>query len=132
MNPRPARRSTRRSWLPIRVLAVLVALGAVAGAWWYLARNPRPAPVSVARHAVPAAATFVGEPACTRCHDAQTKEWRQSDHARAMDLANDTTVLGDFRDTSFAYAGITSSFFRRGGKFLVRTDGPDGASARPP
>jgi tetratricopeptide (TPR) repeat protein len=127
MNSRPARRSTRRAWLPVRVLAVLAAVGAVAGAWWYLGRGPRPAPVSAARPAVRAAATFVGETACTRCHEAQTKEWRQSDHARAMDVANDTTVLGDFRGTSFAYAGITSSFFRRGGKFFVRTDGPDGA-----
>jgi len=75
----------------------------------------------------PAAATYVGEPACTKCHESQTKEWRVSDHARAMDVATDATVLGDFASASFTYAGITSSFFRRGGTSVARTDGPDGA-----
>ncbi len=73
-----------------------------------------------------AASTYVGEPACTPCHEAQTKEWRQSHHARAMEVASETTVLGDFNGTSFTYAGITSTFSKRGGKFFVRTDGPDG------
>ena len=36
------------------------------------------------------------------------------------------TVLGDFSDTRFTHAGITSTFFRRDGKFYVNTDGPDG------
>ena len=43
-----------------------------------------------------------------------------------MEVASDATVLGDFNDTSFTYAGITSTFSKRDGKFFVRTDGPDG------
>jgi cytochrome c551/c552 len=43
-----------------------------------------------------------------------------------MEVATDQTVLGDFGNTSFTSAGTTSSFFRRDGKFFVRTDGPDG------
>jgi len=70
--------------------------------------------------------TYVGEPACTPCHEGQTREWRQSHHARAMEPVNDTTVLGDFDNASFTYAGITSTFSKRDGKFIVRTDGPDG------
>ena len=39
------------------------------------------------------------------------------------------SVLGDFADAKFAYAGITSTFFRRDGRFFVNTDGPDGKLA---
>jgi tetratricopeptide (TPR) repeat protein len=38
-------------------------------------------------------------------------------------------VLGNFADARFTYAGTTSRFFRRGGKFFVNTDGPDGKLA---
>ena len=44
-----------------------------------------------------------------------------------MERATDATVLGDFRNVRFTNAGVTSTFFRRDGKFMVRTDGPDGA-----
>lgn len=72
-------------------------------------------------------ATYVGEPACTKCHEQQTKEWRQSDHARAMDVATPSSVLGDFGNATFTYAGTTSSFSTRDGRYFARTDGPDGA-----
>jgi len=44
-----------------------------------------------------------------------------------MQPAANTTVLGDFNHASFNNNGITSTFFRSGSKFMVRTDGPDGA-----
>ncbi len=44
-----------------------------------------------------------------------------------MQPATDTTVAGDFKNARFSYAGVTSTFSRRDGKFVVRTDGPDGA-----
>ncbi len=43
-----------------------------------------------------------------------------------MEPATEETVRGDFEDASFTYAGITSTFSRRDGRFWVRTDGPDG------
>ena len=43
-----------------------------------------------------------------------------------MQEANDNTVLGNFRNATFRYFGITSTFFKKDGKFFVRTDGPDG------
>lgn len=43
-----------------------------------------------------------------------------------MDHATEKTVLGDFNDASFDYYGVRSRFFRKDGKFLVETDGPDG------
>jgi Flp pilus assembly protein TadD len=43
-----------------------------------------------------------------------------------MQEANDETILGDFDDATFTYAGVTSTFYWRNGRFFVRTDGPDG------
>lgn len=46
-----------------------------------------------------------------------------------MQDASEQTVLGNFADARFSYAGVTSRFFRRDGKFFVSTDGPDGKLA---
>ena len=43
--------------------------------------------------------------------------------------ANDKNVLGNFGGARFSYAGTTSEFFKRDGKFFARTDGPDGKLA---
>ncbi|HLG82023.1 MAG TPA: tetratricopeptide repeat protein [Bradyrhizobium sp.] len=43
-----------------------------------------------------------------------------------MQHATETTVLGNFNDASFDHYGVHSRFFRKDGKFLVETDGPDG------
>ena len=128
--PRPPRTSARR--LLIAVPAILAGVGAIAVGGWYLwssrsAQSSRAVVVSSLKPEAPASATYVGEPACTRCHESQTAEWRQSDHARAMAPATDDTVLGNFTNATFTYAGVTSSFFRRDARFFVRTDGPDGA-----
>jgi tetratricopeptide (TPR) repeat protein len=69
---------------------------------------------------------YVGAQSCAECHQTEYRHWQGSQHAQAMQPATGQTVLGDFNDASFTYAGITSTFFRRDGKFLVRTDGPDG------
>jgi tetratricopeptide (TPR) repeat protein len=73
------------------------------------------------------AASFVGGQVCAGCHGAQAALWRGSDHDKAMADATDLTVLGDFANAAFTYGGVTSTFYRRDGKFMVRTDGPDGA-----
>ncbi len=39
----------------------------------------------------------------------------------------ETTVLGDFNDAVFENEGITTRFYRKGEKFFVNTQGPDGA-----
>ena len=74
----------------------------------------------------PAAATFVGSETCAGCHRAEADLWRGSQHHHAMDHATERSVVGDFSDASFEYYGVRSRFFRRDGKFLVETDGPDG------
>ena len=46
-----------------------------------------------------------------------------------MQEANASTVLGNFDDAKFKYVSVESRFFKRDGKFIVRTDGPDGKLA---
>ena len=77
----------------------------------------------------PSAPTYVGSGTCAGCHQAEAKLWDTSQHKAAMAHATDKTVLGDFNEASFDYFGVHSRFFRRSGKFLVETDGPDGKLA---
>jgi predicted CXXCH cytochrome family protein len=74
-------------------------------------------------------ASFVGSETCTPCHQAEGKSWGISQHKAAMQHATDQTVLGDFEDAGSDYYGVHSRFFRKDGKFLVETDGPDGKLA---
>ncbi len=74
-----------------------------------------------------AAAEYVGRDSCGQCHAEQVKLWQGSHHDLAMQHADENTVLGDFSDAEFSYAGITSKFYKKNNKFMVRTDGPDGA-----
>jgi len=72
---------------------------------------------------------YVGAAACRECHAAAYDAWSRSRHRLAMQVADATSVLGDFRNAKFAYAGTTSVFSARDGKYFVRTDGPDGKLA---
>lgn len=79
--------------------------------------------------AVAPASTYVGSGACEACHAGEGQAWRGSQHAQAMAEATGSSVRGRFDGQQVTYAGITSSFFRRAGKFYVRTDGADGRLA---
>jgi tetratricopeptide (TPR) repeat protein len=70
--------------------------------------------------------TYVGGERCRECHAQEEEAWRESHHARAMQPANDATVLGNFADAHFTKDGVTSNFYEKDGKFHVRTDGTDG------
>jgi hypothetical protein len=71
---------------------------------------------------------FVGDGSCGTCHRKEYEEWRTSDHAHAMLEPTDSTVLGDFNNTTYSANGITSRFFTRDGKFLISTQGPSGSN----
>jgi predicted CXXCH cytochrome family protein len=113
----------RLSGRPILLAALAVAGLAAGGLAFQL-----PALRNAVRGA-DSAATFVGSEACAGCHQSETRLWQSSHHKLAMDHATDKTVLGDFKDGSFDYYGVHSRFFRRGEKYLVETDGPDGKLA---
>ena len=74
-----------------------------------------------------APATFVGAQACAGCHAPETERWKNSHHALAMQKATAATVLGDFANATLTHHGVTTVFSRDGDKFIVRTEGPDGA-----
>jgi tetratricopeptide (TPR) repeat protein len=72
------------------------------------------------------AATFVGSKKCVDCHKAEYDRWQNSLHDRAMEVADDTTVLGDFNNAIVEFHGVTSRFYRKDKRFFVYTQGPDG------
>jgi predicted CXXCH cytochrome family protein len=109
--------------------AIVAALLTAAAAAWLIAGGTLRTLVARDMPAVEAAASFVGSEACAGCHQAEARLWRTSQHRHAMDHAADTTVRGDFNDATFTYFGVTSRFFREGGKFRVETDGADGKLA---
>jgi len=92
------------------------------------ATPPGDAPPAAAAEPL-APATYVGSVACRDCHADEYQRWQLSQHAVAMQVADERTVLGDFSGVKFSNRGVTSEFFRRDGKFVVRTDGPDGRLA---
>jgi tetratricopeptide (TPR) repeat protein len=71
-------------------------------------------------------AEFIGSERCARCHAAESAAWKTSQHAVAMQTATPATVLGRFDGTPFVNGGVTSTFVRRGGQFVVNTEGADG------
>ncbi|MCC4116864.1 tetratricopeptide repeat protein [Aromatoleum toluclasticum] len=104
------------SWMA----ALLAAGAAAAGA------GPAADPVAAQ------SAGYVGAAACLGCHREQTGRWQGSDHAKSMLPADATSVLGDFGDfgdTTLTLPGTTTRFLRRGERFVVNTEGPDGKRA---
>ncbi|MFD2726197.1 tetratricopeptide repeat protein [Hyunsoonleella rubra] len=69
---------------------------------------------------------FLGDKACKSCHQDQFKDWKGSHHDKAMQIATDSTILGDFNDASFSSQGVTSKFYKKDGEFFVNTEGRDG------
>jgi Flp pilus assembly protein TadD len=113
-----------RVTIAARLRAFVAALAAALA--FACGKKPVPGPAAVPWEN-PANATYVGRAACGSCHLMQVGTWRTSNHAMAMAEPTSETVSGDFANASFTYHGVTSTFTKKGGKFLVRTDGADGA-----
>lgn len=113
----------RPAWT--RWAAAAVAVLAVSGsAALFSARMPAAQTANQSR-----SASFVGSETCAGCHQNEATAWQTSQHRHAMAHATEETVLGDFSGVEFDYYGTKSRFFRRDGKFMVETDGPDGKPA---
>lgn len=98
------------------ILLMIIGSAYVFADWWV---------------AIPADAksAYVGRNKCIDCHTQQAKEFEGSHHDLAMDLAIESTVLGDFDNAEIEHFGLTSRFFRDGEKYMVHTEGPDGKMA---
>src|SRR4051812_34102149 len=117
-SPRAARPtlSRRSAWMLVGGTTLLLIAAGFAADYWYGLPDD-------------AQATYVGRQSCIQCHQGQAKRWEHSHHDLAMDLATSETVLADFQDQKLEHHGQTSKMFRRGGKYFVHTDGPDGKLA---
>jgi tetratricopeptide (TPR) repeat protein len=71
--------------------------------------------------------TYVGRAVCSSCHQEQAKAWQNSHHDLAMMEATEDSVRGDFNSARLEVFGVETLFYRDNGRFMVRTDGPDGA-----
>jgi len=114
---RAPRRRGRSFWVAVALFAALLAGGSAVFADWY--------------YALPddAKATYVGRQTCAECHQQELEQWQGSHHDLAMDVATEETVLGDFSGAKLEHHGVTSTMFRRDGKFFVNTEGADGKLA---
>jgi predicted CXXCH cytochrome family protein len=117
----------RRVALRRQILGAAIVLVAIAAAAFFWRPWDQASPTAASGSE--AEPSFVGAEACAACHERETEAWRGSQHARAMQDANEQTVLGDFGDRTFAHAGVTTTFYKRDGRFHVRTEGPDGRFA---
>lgn len=109
-------------------LAGLLLAICIAAAWHFLSAESGSKPGMTAALATPSA-TYVGSETCAGCHRGEADLWRRSQHKHAMDHATEKSVLGKFDETAFDNFGVRSRFYRKGGKFFVETDGPDGRLA---
>jgi predicted CXXCH cytochrome family protein len=75
------------------------------------------------------AADYAGSAVCARCHEAEAKAWKASQHAHAMQEATDATVLGDFNNAEASHFSSKARFTRKDGRFFVATEGKDGKEA---
>ncbi len=120
------------------VAGVLLAALIAGATLFFVSSSPAPAPASspspgpaIAPNTEPGrvSATYVGAETCKACHESEFKAWSGSHHQLAMQEATASSVLGDFANARFRKDGVESTFFRRGDRFMVRTDGPDGKLA---
>jgi Flp pilus assembly protein TadD len=108
-----------------------IEAGFVRGRWRQPIRRvvmavPLLASVLSARAKEPA--HFPGAVACFECHQTEAAVWKTSHHAKAMQPAKPDTVLGAFSNTGHSQNGVTTSFSRSGGNYVVRTEGAGGES----
>ena len=98
----------------IATLIIILSIPAYLLKEGYFPRLPVPGP----------GATFAGSKKCMDCHRAEYNKWQNSHHDRAMEIASDETVLGDFSNVSVDFHGVISRFYRKDSKFFVHTQGP--------
>src|SRR5690349_1501305 len=105
---------------PRSMTSIATALAAVAlGLAWTRHLSPAPSQPDVR-------STYVGAEACASCHRVEAARWRASMHARAMQRPSSASVRAPFAGETFSLDGVTSTFSKRDGRYVVRTDGPDG------
>ena len=119
--------------LRLTSVAIIAALGAACGLAGCGDSPGAGGPQGGQAAQIAAAPEYAGSASCASCHPKAYQAWLGSHHQRAMLPATADSVAGDFAGASIApagaQAGVRASFQEREGRFLVATDGPDGALA---
>jgi Flp pilus assembly protein TadD len=123
----PRRRHKTKSSGPIAIVIAVLAAVLLTGWWWAARRDTPPGSPQAGGAAGLPAASFVGAAQCAECHATETERWRTSMHARAMETPSSTSIEAPFSGETFSIHGVTSTFSRRDGKYVARTDGTNGA-----
>ncbi len=72
-------------------------------------------------------AEFIGKERCIDCHKIEYDLWKDSHHKKAMAVATDSTVLGNFNNAKFVSSkGVETYFYKKDKKFFVKTEGIGG------
>lgn len=69
---------------------------------------------------------YIGSEACGNCHQQALEDWQQSHHRQAMRSATSDSVLGNFDNSVFDHYGQRTEFYKKGGRYFVRTDNASG------
>lgn len=56
---------------------------------------------------------------CVSCHNSAVSDWQQSDHAKAMDVANNKTVLANFQNITTVHFSQKARFYKQGDLFKI-------------
>ncbi len=91
--------------------------------------SPASTALLAAQENAPRPAGFAGSAVCAGCHEAQSKAWKTSQHAHAMQEATEAAVLGDFNGAEAQHFSSKARFFRKDGRFFAATEGKDGKQA---
>ena len=70
---------------------------------------------------------YVGDANCISCHKNEYSLWKGSHHDLAMQVANDSTVLGDFNNVNTKIDGVSYSFYKKEKSFYVKIKEIDGS-----
>ena len=71
-------------------------------------------------------ATFVGSESCKSCHETAYELWENSHHDQAMKIADSTSILANFNNTTFTHNNVKSTFYKKEGDFYVNTTDENG------
>ena len=119
----------RPQCVAVAIVLVYALIFVGFGGWLSSDVTGAQAPRESADGSTDAALTFVGSSSCAECHPKEHAAWKGSQHELAMQAANATSVLGAFDGRTFTNNGVTTTFFKKGDTYWVRTDGPDGKLA---
>src|SRR5262245_19874269 len=90
------------------MVAVVVVLAAAGIVVWRRSVPTQPSELQALTSNTP---SYAGTERCAGCHVQAAEAWRLSHHAQAMQQANTSTVLGDFRKGRIEKDHVASAFY---------------------